>query len=230
MPNLTWLKEWTSLVSSADSVAEFGRKIVHSPITAPTAVGAHVFGLDSRGNIELLGGYGINPFEESGVISAWDDHVLSNTIRERGLGAAEVTIGDKHFFVYAIAILKGDEPLGVATFTQREAVEAEYPKDINDSMSQVLGIWLNGLGLTKSYTNGKTPTESNPQALTERQLRILELMAQGKTNAEIAQELILSESSIRQETVRIYRALGVGSRAEAAKRAIHLGILRSAAV
>jgi DNA-binding NarL/FixJ family response regulator len=42
--------------------------------------------------------------------------------------------------------------------------------------------------------------------------------------------MILSESSIRQETVKIYRALGVGSRAEASKRAVHLGILRAPAV
>ena len=37
----------------------------------------------------------------------------------------------------------------------------------------------------------------------------MEFMAQGLTNAQIAQELMLSESSIRQETVKIYRALGV---------------------
>jgi DNA-binding NarL/FixJ family response regulator len=55
-------------------------------------------------------------------------------------------------------------------------------------------------------------------------------MAEGKTNAEIAQEMILSESTIRQETVRIYRALGVSARADASKRAKHLGIIDRLAI
>jgi DNA-binding NarL/FixJ family response regulator len=55
-------------------------------------------------------------------------------------------------------------------------------------------------------------------------------MAEGKTNAQIAQELILSESTIRQETVKIYRALGVHARSEAGKRAKHLGIIDRVAI
>jgi DNA-binding NarL/FixJ family response regulator len=59
---------------------------------------------------------------------------------------------------------------------------------------------------------------------------ILQGLADGKTNAQIAQEMILSESTIRQETVKIFRALGVHGRAEAAKRAIHLGLILKAAI
>ena len=51
------------------------------------------------------------------------------------------------------------------------------------------------------------------------------MMAEGMTNAEIARELLLSESSIRQETVNIYRVLGVGSRQEAAKKGKALGLI-----
>ena len=59
---------------------------------------------------------------------------------------------------------------------------------------------------------------------------LAKLMAEGKTNAQIAQELILSESTIRQETVKIYRALGVSARSEASKRAKHLGIIDRLAI
>jgi ATP/maltotriose-dependent transcriptional regulator MalT len=44
-------------------------------------------------------------------------------------------------------------------------------------------------------------------------------------NGEIAQKLMLSESTIRQETVRIYKSLGVGNRLEAVKKAKMLGFL-----
>ena len=50
-------------------------------------------------------------------------------------------------------------------------------------------------------------------------------MAEGLVNVEIAGQLMLSESTIRQETVRIYRALGVPNRAEAAKKGKALGII-----
>ena len=50
------------------------------------------------------------------------------------------------------------------------------------------------------------------QPLTERQELILELVRQGKRNQEIAQALGYSESLIRQETMVIYKKLGVPGR------------------
>jgi ATP/maltotriose-dependent transcriptional regulator MalT len=56
-------------------------------------------------------------------------------------------------------------------------------------------------------------------------LIILGRIQEGLVNLEIAKDLMLSESTIRQETVRIYRALGVGNRQEAVKKARALGVL-----
>jgi DNA-binding NarL/FixJ family response regulator len=65
--------------------------------------------------------------------------------------------------------------------------------------------------------NGPGQVPASPEDLTGRQLRILSHIQDGLVNLEIAKELMLSESTIRQETVRIYRALGVGNRQEAVK-------------
>ena len=51
--------------------------------------------------------------------------------------------------------------------------------------------------------------------LTERQTQIVRLMGEGKTNAAIARSLGYSESTIRQESMGIYRSLGVNNREEA---------------
>lgn len=76
-----------------------------------------------------------------------------------------------------------------------------------------------------------TRTAQRPwKDLTERQMQVLRGMSQNMTNAEIARELLLSESTIRQETVRIYRALQVSGRIEAAKKAKALGLLGTQAV
>ena len=229
MTDVDWLKGWTEMVASTNTVAELGKKLVHSQLTSSEAVGTYFYLLNSRGLLEVLGGYGINPVEADEVISAWDDHVLANAIKTKKLAKATLEHSSGKLYCYAIPMLRGEEPLGSALFCQRVKAE-EFPEEVNASMSQVLGIWLQSMGLANGFNPNSKHTEPNPQALTERQLKILEAMSFGKTNAEIAQDMILSESSIRQETVKIYKALGVGSRSEAVKRAIHLGILRAAAI
>lgn len=57
-------------------------------------------------------------------------------------------------------------------------------------------------------------SESNGQ-LSERQELILKLIAEGRTNSDIADILGYSESLIRQETIRIYSSLGCNGRAQA---------------
>ena len=61
--------------------------------------------------------------------------------------------------------------------------------------------------------------------LTARQLSILSGMVEGKTNHELATELGFSVSTIRHETMRIYQALSVSDRKEAAKKALTLSLL-----
>lgn len=53
--------------------------------------------------------------------------------------------------------------------------------------------------------------------LTVRQREILNLVVEGKTNAQIAQELFLSEYTIKQHLRAAYKILGVRNRTEAAK-------------
>jgi DNA-binding NarL/FixJ family response regulator len=89
-----------------------------------------------------------------------------------------------------------------------------------------LGVWwlINLRAGSGSRSNGLG--SGNGENLTQRQIQILDRMAQGLINAEIAQELMVSESTVRQETVRIYRELGVPNRAEASKKARILGIVK----
>jgi len=60
-------------------------------------------------------------------------------------------------------------------------------------------------------------------SLTKRQLNILRGMVDGKTNHDLATQLGYSVSTIRHETMRIYQALAVSDRREAAQRALEYG-------
>lgn len=68
---------------------------------------------------------------------------------------------------------------------------------------------------------------SSPQLveLTTRQLIILRAMSRGFTNAQIAQQIRFSESTVRLESMCIYRYFGVHSRAEAVHAARTAGDL-----
>jgi len=62
--------------------------------------------------------------------------------------------------------------------------------------------------------------------MSPRQMRILDLMAQELTNPQIARELGFSESTVRQETMRIYQILQVSGRKEAIREAHHRNIAK----
>ncbi|WP_063062189.1 LuxR C-terminal-related transcriptional regulator [Nocardia sienata] len=54
--------------------------------------------------------------------------------------------------------------------------------------------------------------------LTKREVQILEMMAQGRTNSSIAGELVISEGTVKQHVKHILRKLGVPNRAGAVAR------------
>lgn len=62
--------------------------------------------------------------------------------------------------------------------------------------------------------------------LTERELEVLALIAEGKTNAEIAEALTLSEKTVRNHVSVILEKLGVSNRIEAATYAVRHDIKR----
>lgn len=56
------------------------------------------------------------------------------------------------------------------------------------------------------------------ELLTPREVRIAELLADGRSNREIASELVLSVETVKTHVARILRKLGAGNRVEAATR------------
>ncbi len=62
-------------------------------------------------------------------------------------------------------------------------------------------------------------------ALTPREVEVLRLLARGKSNPQIAQELVIARPTAKTHVERIIRKLGVSDRTQAAIRAIELGIV-----
>jgi LuxR family maltose regulon positive regulatory protein len=73
------------------------------------------------------------------------------------------------------------------------------------------------------------PVEPSGQALVEplsqRELEVLHLIALGRTNQEIAQQLVVARGTVKAHASHIYRKLDVANRTEAVVRARQLGLL-----
>jgi NarL family two-component system response regulator LiaR len=65
------------------------------------------------------------------------------------------------------------------------------------------------------------------KALTERESEVLQLLAQGLSNKEIAHQLSLGEKTIKTHVSHILGKLGVQSRTQAALDAVRLGLVHS---
>jgi len=63
-----------------------------------------------------------------------------------------------------------------------------------------------------------------PEPLTERELEVLRLIAKGKSNREIAEELVISEATVRTHVSNILGKLQLASRTQAALYALREGI------
>lgn len=64
----------------------------------------------------------------------------------------------------------------------------------------------------------------NPEKLTEREIDVLRLLAQGQSNKEIAHTLTLGEKTVKFHVSNILAKLGVPSRTQAALYAVQIGL------
>jgi two-component system response regulator DesR len=84
---------------------------------------------------------------------------------------------------------------------------------------------------TAILTVGRGKTVFEPQdrtgvlRLSDRERTVLELMASGATNPEIAEKLHLSRHTVKEHTSAVYRKLEVRNRTEAVQRAQRLGLV-----
>ena len=82
-------------------------------------------------------------------------------------------------------------------------------------------------GLLVAFNQAATPTTPADllDPLSERELEILQLIAGGMSNKELANELVLTVGTVKWHLNNIYSKLGVRSRTQAVARARELGLV-----
>lgn len=104
----------------------------------------------------------------------------------------------------------------------------------------ILGIWL-ALRLAKPqkdiviierkvYIQSKNTFNTNKDAiqqlnLSQREMEVLQLMAKGLSNAEIAEQLFISLNTIKTHASKLYEKMGVKRRTQAVEKARQLRLI-----
>jgi len=123
-----------------------------------------------------------------------------------------------------VPIFSGGQPIGVYSFLSNQInvwVPASYSR--LSSVAAALALWMShqGSGVMEFDTGGS----SSGLWLTPRQAEILNLVRDGRTNGAISAHLGYSQSTVKQELLRITKRLQVNSRWAAVKKATDLNLL-----
>jgi DNA-binding CsgD family transcriptional regulator len=174
--------------------------------------------------------------EARAVVDDWDaqiqrsGHVLApaQVLRCRGMLAAAANDGELAVETFSAAVAAhepADEPLergrallslGQASRRLKQKRAAREALEVALAQFEEIGAvwWVTRARAELGSVGGRTRVEG----LTPAEQRVADLVAQGKTNREVAGTLFLGETTVEKHLSRIYAKLGVRSRTELARR------------
>jgi DNA-binding NarL/FixJ family response regulator len=115
---------------------------------------------------------------------------------------------------------------------QYQMLVRTHPAEIYMAIFAVACMALGGWLAVRLWRRPATArVELDPQAparigISERELEVLEHLAAGRSNKEIAQRLEVSPNTVKTHVARLFEKLGARRRTQAILRARELGVLR----
>ncbi|MEM7334256.1 MAG: LuxR C-terminal-related transcriptional regulator [Chloroflexota bacterium] len=117
----------------------------------------------------------------------------------------------------------------IRLFTEHASPMAKLLARVKPQVGNNIKLFIDKILADIERQNGRFPTPPTPQPLIDplssRELEVLHLIAQGRSNREISQELFLALSTIKGHNRIIFSKLHVQNRTEAVARARELGLL-----
>jgi DNA-binding CsgD family transcriptional regulator len=122
-----------------------------------------------------------------------------------------------HWHVMAGPIIDRGQLVGAVGCTRDKSMSAFDTQNLADlsAICLHLSVWTATVRLMQIATLKEVQQQPlSPNCLTPRELQVAELVALGRTNAEIGNTLWITENSVKQALKRMFRKLEVSSRAE----------------
>ena len=125
----------------------------------------------------------------------------------------------------SIALAEPENNLGDFLFFSRQIVELLNKAMVSGLAPNFIEKLLTLCANLHPHQNHSLGNLQTNDPLSKREMDVLELIAEGMTNQEIAQELYLSKNTIKSHSSKIYQKLNVNNRNQAVSKARLLGIL-----
>ena len=231
---MTQIRKFIEWMSFHPGMEEIPRSLATDYLTQFGVKGIRFGLLNSDDSILLLGQYGYPdamawrnrniPSQEWRAVESPDVQLIISA-------SGQKWTNDSRFFVNALrdhGVIQGY--LIVEFINPIADANKQKTGDAIDDLCMPIALYLSfqirrSPNQTISINSLDEVRDSGGAQLTSRQLLILRGMVDGKTNHELAAELGFSVSTVRHETMRVYQALAVSDRKEAAKKALVLGIV-----
>ena len=228
MPIIRRFIEWLSYHPTTEEIA---RAVATEYLPDFSVLGVRFGRINNDDSVTVLGQYGYpdaDNWRERNVPSAeWravdSDHVriITGVLKTKWATDSTMYVVElrDRGVVQGHLIIEFHDPVSDADkYRTAEAIE-----DLSVPLALYLSFLTRPIGIGRGLST--LPGDAGNGQLSQRQVLILRGMVEGKTNHELATELGFSVSTIRHETMRIYQALAVSDRKEAAKKALTLSLV-----
>ena len=186
------------------------------------------FALESETDIEIVG-EARSGSEVLPRVGETEPDLILLDVRMPGLDGLQLLdrLGEQYPDTKVVILSGADEP-ELAAETLRRGAKAFLGKAIDPAeVAPVLRQVFEGEVVSESVgttSGGESVRAFEEFGLTGREREILERVATGRSNKQIAGEFWLSEQTIKYHLTNVYRKLGVSSRTEAARFAYDHGL------
>ena len=189
--------------------------------------------LSTEPDLDIVGEAGSGP-EAVIRVAALEPDVVLMDLRMPGGDGAEATerIRADHPAVHVLVLTTYDTDTdilraveaGATGYLLKDTPRAELADSIRSAArgETVLSGRLAGKLFSRVR---RDPEPEKPAALSPREVEVLRLAADGRTNAAIGRALRISATTVKTHLMRAYEKLGVGDRTAAVSQAIRRGLL-----
>jgi DNA-binding CsgD family transcriptional regulator len=206
--------ELVDFVVSLDSHEELCQRLVHDHMFRGKILGARFFKIGSNLELDAETGHG-RVIEFQAKHPFWGS--AAESIQTK---SPQYLIGsDENWLV--VPLFRGTVPIAIIVLSLDKGLVIEEKILVAASIVAKFGSLFYFLVPKRRPTSFAASGLPANFSLSDRHHSILKLMSEGLSNRQIGQVLLLSESTVRQENIKIFKHLGVRSRNEAVKQALN---------